>query len=429
MMEPNIFSFSRASEPSSYKRYKLKAIELATQEIVVDTRDHKFVARFPNIFQHYSNPPLTGDVAQNNAAYHNWVKTPLKWWQNQLNFATWCATAGCGVSTQHLSKEGLLGALYRFHVYYTIRRILSELNAPSPTDHAYVFYDSPYDKGAFERLCSEFKADPRTGWKQSVDPHWHGLGDYSQYMTPSGAYRARFLLTKGPFFDPRDALRHHVDISMAWTTFIPDAASGFTHPGVERINDSIRTFVWALLHAQAQTRAPIVGQGTAFDEQKQFLANIEDAIHSPVDLPTSIKRYEDTLRYARSEVNYAFGRGLYMAPGDMLLRVGHIAGYNNLILIASDKETLGLNDGLNHAAPPDTQNDTGEKGLHTPMTPPRRKGARAPHTAAQAPHTAARAPHTASRTAVASAVEHEEEKTALVVASVAAGLLMLWLLG
>ena len=48
----------------------------------------------------------------------------------------------------------------------------------------------------------------------------------------------------------------------------------------------------------------MLGTGTAFDAQKQFLTNIEDAINSPVDLPSQIARYQNTLKYARSKVDF-----------------------------------------------------------------------------------------------------------------------------
>ena len=64
--------------------------------------------------------------------------------------------------------------------------------------------------------------------------------------------------------DPEDA-------DETWRTFIVDESESFTRPGVERPNDSIRTYVWALLVAQAQTRTSIPLSGMAFDAQKQFL--------------------------------------------------------------------------------------------------------------------------------------------------------------
>ena len=56
-------------------------------------------------------------------------------------------------------------------------------------------------------------------------------------------------------------MRHKVDIPGAWTTFVLDKSEGFTQAGVERLNDSIRTYVWAILGAQAQTRSNILGGG------------------------------------------------------------------------------------------------------------------------------------------------------------------------
>ena len=67
------------------------------------------------------------------------------------------------------------------------------------------------------------------------------------------AYRHAHV-AKGPCFHPKDAMRHYRDIPGAWTTFVLDKSEGFTQAGVERHNDSIRTYVWAILGAQAQTR-------------------------------------------------------------------------------------------------------------------------------------------------------------------------------
>ncbi len=69
----------------------------------------------------------------------------------------------------------------------------------------------------------------------------------------------------------------------------------------------------AILGAQAQTRSGTVGSGASFDAQRQLQANIEDAICSPLDIPSTIEKYQSVLQNASSKVNYAFGSGLYMA--------------------------------------------------------------------------------------------------------------------
>ena len=173
---------------------------------------------------------------------------------------------------------------------------------------------------------------------------------------PSGHYNS----AKMSFTKPTTNDSLHVDFitqddpdaDYAWTTFVLDKSEGFTQPGVERINDSIRTYVWAILGAQTQAHTSIFGTGTAFDAQKQFLANVEDAISSPVDIPSAIARYQDVLRYARSKVDFAFGIGLYMAPSDMELRIGTIQDYNNEIVIAGLGQKLGINADINAAPSP-----------------------------------------------------------------------------
>ena len=59
-------------------------------------------------------------------------------------------------------------------------------------------------------------------------------------MTPSGAYRQAHV-AQGPFFHPKDALRHNRDISGAWTTFVLDKSEGFMQVGMERLNGSVCT--------------------------------------------------------------------------------------------------------------------------------------------------------------------------------------------
>ena len=44
-------------------------------------------------------------------------------------------------------------------------------------------------------------------------------------MTPSGAYRHAHV-AQGPFFHPKDAMRHNRDISGAWTTLVLDKSEG-----------------------------------------------------------------------------------------------------------------------------------------------------------------------------------------------------------
>ena len=60
-----------------------------------------------------------------------------------------------------------------------------------------------------------------------------------------------------------------------------------------------------------------------------------------------MKRYQDTLSYALSKVDYSVGENVYMLPGnmDLKIRLGTV-GYNNKILISNGKFILGKNERL-----------------------------------------------------------------------------------
>ena len=100
----------------------LSGKDLYKQTIVISVRendtvssDDTFPASFLNIFVNY---PL-GTMRICNKSWTNWNKAPLKLWQTQLNFAVWG-------QSEHLNyeKHSRVRALYRFHVYYHVRRIL-----------------------------------------------------------------------------------------------------------------------------------------------------------------------------------------------------------------------------------------------------------------------------------------------------------------
>ncbi len=376
---------------------------LDVAKIVVQASGESFDVKYPTVFERYK-------VRVNSDALVNaWSSNPMQFWQNQLNFAIWCATTGCGVSIQdHLtSEEPLMRSLYRFHAYYQIRRILKELHVALPQDDSWSSHDNKYDRRAYERICNEFGVSPHHTW-HVAGPN-AGLGTIYNYWTRDG-YRSvggEYDPSRMSFTQETTNTVLHIDYieqgdDKAWRQLILGKSDGFTRPGVERLNDSVRTYCWAILGAQAQTRTKILGTGTPFDAQKQFLANVEDAINRPVDLPEAIARYQEMLMFAGSVVNFCFGISLYMAPSDMLLRIGHSVGYNNEIVIATSSQKLGINSGLNVDDPP-------PPGTRKIVLPPAQKDDMI-------------TPPTTSVQQKADAEQHEAEKTALIVAAVAVGL-------
>ena len=81
----------------------------------------------------------------------NWNKAPLRLWQTQLNFAVWCTSSPCGVSSEHLNyaKHPMVRTVYRFHVYYHLRRVLKRLQVLLPHKASFNTADNPYTKEDF----------------------------------------------------------------------------------------------------------------------------------------------------------------------------------------------------------------------------------------------------------------------------------------
>ena len=63
-----------------------------------------------------------------------------------------------------------------------------------------------------------------------------------------------------------------------------------------------------------------------------------------VDIREDIKRYQDTLSYASSKVDYSVGENIYILPSDVNLKIKTgIVGYNNKIFVSDEKCSLGKN--------------------------------------------------------------------------------------
>ena len=119
---------------------------------------------------------------------HRWLNSPdMNYWPQQLNFAVWYSTTGCGISSRILfedkMKDGIhdvtdnelhqqkqVRSIIWFHVYFTIRRVLHELggiqsSVALPGDDAFDQNNNTYDVPSYKRLCNEFVISPSTDYR------------------------------------------------------------------------------------------------------------------------------------------------------------------------------------------------------------------------------------------------------------------------
>ena len=93
---------------------------------------------------------------------------------------------------------------------------------------------------------------------------------------------------------------------MTW--WILEKSDGFTDVVLYKISESARAYAYLILSSQASTRSGIVGNtSSALTAHLAFLNNFENIVNRRVDIRENIKRYQDTLSYASSKVDYSVG--------------------------------------------------------------------------------------------------------------------------
>ena len=67
-----------------------------------------------------------------------------------------------------------------------------------------------------------------------------------------------------------------------------------------------------------------------------------------LDIREDTKKYQNTLSYPLSKVDYNVGESIYTIPSDMNSKIrSGTAGYNNKILVSDGNFSLGKNENVN----------------------------------------------------------------------------------
>ena len=246
---------------------------------------------------------------------------------------------GCRLPTgTNKTFPPIVQGLLRFHVYFTVRRILFELGCPLPGDKAFQKTNNPLRKSAFESLCIEF------GLPRAPDFRWkggrnHGLGDvFITYPSegPKNLHVIRGYDTEANtwpdslnlFSDEGGKknqgnllafIRNDAHGGAQYSWFSPKKGEGLTEAGMGRLNRSIEALVYCVLGSQVKTRSTIVGaSGSAVETRQMFRQLLEETIVVN-DISTGIQNYQRALSDARAQLNLAVAPGLWLLPSRLVI--------------------------------------------------------------------------------------------------------------
>ena len=292
----------------------------------------------------------------------------------------------------------MIRSVYRFHVYYHMRRILKILQIPLPHETGFNAADNPYTESEFLKICEDYGVpndpmryrDEKFYWTYQHGVHWP-----DDYM--------------GPY---------------SKTRWIIETSVGFTDVGLLKISESVRAYAFLILSSQASARSSIVvNTASALTAQSAFLNNFENIVNRKVNIQEDIKCYQDTLSYASSKVDYSVGENLFMLPSNMKLKIKTgTVGYNNKILVSNGNFILGKNEKV-HSLETSAIKNHKTNSLETP-TIKNHKTNLLETPAMKSTQTAVNSERTADLEQTI--ISHEDEKVALVLSFT--GIFIIWLI-
>ena len=328
---------------------------------------------------------------------HEWLAGPnMRYWPQQLNFAVWCATTGCGVSLRLLLEEKMGGidvtdselklppqirAILWFHVYFTIRRILFQMGGIQssialPGDPPFNEKDNRYDIPSYKRICKEFNVPTDSDFRCHKGDN-HGLGSvyiWVSYVGPTetdSSYPGFLKFSEEGGEGSKGNLLQYIlnDIDNGYEYFLTRVSNGLTNAGQARLNQSIEALVYCVLGSQVNVRSSILGNtGSAQEVRQEFLVLLEDAIKQP-DISKSVQRFQLAVQEAKVKLDLAVSPGTWLMPSRMVNSTESTIGYNNRLKRVEPSMKLGVNTDVNSkSVPVGIKHNLGKSKVSLPHT-------------------------------------------------------------
>ena len=100
--------------------------------VVAVDKNNETTYSFPKKFVDITPQPVSIKTFDD---VNRWYDDSMLYYCQQYKFALWCATAGCGVSKDQLTRGlPLTRALMNFHVMFQTKKILAQMEIKNPND-------------------------------------------------------------------------------------------------------------------------------------------------------------------------------------------------------------------------------------------------------------------------------------------------------
>ncbi len=133
--------------------------------------------------------------------------------------------------------------------------------------------------------------------------------------------------------------------------FIATTTNSLTKIGQKLLQQSIESYVYAVLGARAKTRWPIVGEGAKSLQTIEVFRTIVKETIAQSDTTTTISNMRTAIASTNAILNMAISPGIILVPSNLIIQKEKIPGYNNILTLATDKMKFGKNTDVNYKVP------------------------------------------------------------------------------
>ena len=149
-----------------------------------------------------------------------------------------------------------------------------------------------------------------------------------------------------------------------YRSFIAYHSEGLTPIGQKLFQESLESFNYCVLGAEARTRWSIVGKGAKSSQtQDVFRKIVEDTIIQ-ADSTVLISNMRRSIQATNVVLNLAVVPNVILMPSNFVILSKKIKGYNNVLTTATEDMTFGVNKDVNYNKPNITHNSVSRNTSH-----------------------------------------------------------------
>ena len=275
--------------------------------VYVNKRDY-FMSNFPHVYARWSSGKVFNEQGLSDIRDQGFD------YKTEPYFAMICgayiASYLSGISLLNLHDDyPLISTFVRYHFYYQIRKFMQN---PELIDQ----YEIEEVK---EHIPIVYKN------RESVGTD----GDGNKYIYRVGVERG----------------------GTDYRSFIAYESAGLTEIGQKLFQESLESFNYSVLGAEARTRWSIVGKGAKSSQtQDVFRKIVKDTIIQN-DTTVLISNMRTSIQATNVVLNLAIVPNVILMPSNCVILDKKVEGYNNILTTATEEMSFGINKDVNYSKP------------------------------------------------------------------------------